>query len=209
MAEVNDMFDEITKEQSYYKAGTKKEITPFAKGEYLGHITKVSSKIVDVQGKYRARRYQYTFVVAPENKENDFTYVGIDGKGVHTKGDVYVGKQFFGTLWRFLEPTDKDTFESNSTGNTNYLRFCETIGVECPKETKNIDGQDVEIQILPSLGEDDILGKPVIGFVDLGKPWVNREGKKVQYWDCKFCKKWEGGKKLNIAGGKKNDEIPF
>ena len=98
MAEVNDMFDEITKEQSYYKAGTKKEITPFAKGEYLGHITKVSSTIVDVQGKYRARRYNYTFVVAPENKDKDFTYVGIDGKGVHTKGAAYVGKQFFGTF---------------------------------------------------------------------------------------------------------------
>ena len=195
MAEVNDMFDEITKEQSYYKAGTKKEITPFAKGEYLGHITKV--------------RYNYTFVVAPENKDKDFTYVGIDGKGVHTKGAAYVGKQFFGTLWRFLEPTEKDTFESNSSGNSSYLRFCETIGVDCPRETKNIDGQEVEIQILPSLSEDDILGKPVTGFVDLGKPWTNREGKKVQYWDCKFCKKWEGGKKLNIAGGKKNDEIPF
>ena len=89
------------------------------------------------------------------------------------------------------------------------MRFCETIGVDCPRETKNIDGQEVEIQILPSLSEDDILGKPVTGFVDLGKPWTNREGKKVQYWDCKFCKKWEGGKKLNIAGGKKNDEIPF
>ena len=139
----------------------------------------------------------------------DFTYIGIDGKGKHTKGDVYVGKQFFGTLWRFLEPTGKDTFESNSTGNSSYLRFCETIGVDCPKETRNIDGQDVEIQILPSLSEDDFLGKPVTGFVDLGKPWVNKNGEKKQYWDCKFCKIWEAGTKLTISGGKKNDEIPF
>ena len=209
MADVNDMFDDITKEQSYYKPGEKKEITPYAKGEYLGHITAVNSKIVDVQGRFKARRYSYTFIVAPENKDKEFTYIDIDGKGKITKGDVYVGKKFYGTLWRFLEPSEKDTFESNSTGNNNYLRFCETIGVDCPKETKNIDGQDIEIQILPSLSEDDFLGQPVTAFIDLGKPWTNNKGERKQYWDCKFCKKWEGGTKQKIAGGKNNDEIPF
>ena len=53
MADVNDMFNDITKEQSFYKATEKKDITPFAKGEYLGHITKVESKVLDVQGNIR------------------------------------------------------------------------------------------------------------------------------------------------------------
>ena len=207
MADVNDMFNDITKEQSYYKAGAKKEVTQFAKGEYLCHIVAVKSKIVDVQNKYKARVYSYTVEVANENKDMDFTIIDIDGKPKAVKGDGYVGKKFFGTLWRFLEPTDKDTFESNSTGNTNYLRFCETIGVECPKETKTIAGEDIEVQILPSLSEDDFLGQPVTSVVDLGKPWTDKEGKRRQYWDCKFCKKWESGKKKSISGG--SNEIPF
>ena len=207
MADVNDMFNDITKEQSYYKAGAKKEITPYAKGEYLGHIVKVDSRIVDVQNKYKARVFTYTVEVAKENKDMDFTFIDIDGKPKATKGDVYVGKKFLGKLWRFLEPTDKDTFESNSTGNNNYLRFCETIGVECPKETKTIGGEDIEVQILPSLSDDDFLGQPITAVVDLGKPWTDREGKRRQYWDCKFCKKWESGKKKSISGG--SDEIPF
>ena len=208
MADVNDMFNDITKEQSYYKAGAKKEITQFAKGEYLGHITKVDSKVVDVQNKYKARVYTYTVEVADENKKMDFTVIDIDGKPKALKGDAYIGKKFLGKLWRFLEPTDKDTFESNSTGNTNYLRFCETIGVECPTETKTIGGEDIEVQILPSLSDDDFLGQPVTAVVDLGKPWTDREGKRRQYWECKFCKKWANGKKKAISGGKSN-EIPF
>ena len=31
MASVNDMFNEVTKEQSFYRKGIKKEYTPFAK----------------------------------------------------------------------------------------------------------------------------------------------------------------------------------
>jgi len=207
MADVNDMFNDITKEQSFYKVGEKKEITPLAKGEYLGHIVKVVSKVVDVQNKYKARVYTYTVEADEANKDRDFTYIDINGKGQHTKGDIYIGKKFLGNLWRFLEPTENDDFESNSTGNNNYLRFCEIIGVECPKETKNIGGEDVEVQILPSLSADDFLGQPVTAVVDLGKPWTDKEGKRRQYWDCKFCKKWEGGKKKKISG--ENNDIPF
>ena len=210
MADVNDMFDDITKEQSYYKPGVKKEITPFAKGEYLCHITKVESRIVDVKGgQYKARLYTFTTTVAPENKNLDFHYIGIDGKPVATKGDAYVGKNFRGKLWRFLEPSEKDTFESNSTGNTSYLRFCETIGIECPTVEREIDGKKEQVKALPNLTEEDFLGKPVTAFVDLGRPFKNKDGVEKQYWDCKFCKKWEGGTKLDIAGGNKNDQIPF
>jgi hypothetical protein len=208
MADVNDMFNDITKEQAYYKPTGKKEITPFAKGEYFCHITKVDSKILDVQSKYRARLYTYTVEVAEENKDKDYYFTEINGDKKHTKGSVYVGKKFMGKLWRFLEPKEGDDFESNSTGNTNYLRFCETIGVDCPKETKSIDGQDVEVQILPNLSPDDMLGKPITAFVDLGRPWTDKEGRKRQYWDCKFCKKWEGGKNKKIENGG-TDDIPF
>ena len=208
MADVNDMFNEVTKEQSFYTKATKKEFTPFAKGEYFGHITDVDSKVLDVKGgQYKARLYTYTVEVAPENKSKSFQYEGIDGNPVDTNGDVYVGGKFKGKLWRFLEPSKDDKFESNANGNTGYLKFCETIGVECPTETRTIDGEDVEVQLLPNLTSDVMLGQPVVAFVDKGRPFTNKEGREVFFWDCKFCKKWEGGKKKDIKTG--SGDLPF
>ena len=208
MADVNDMFDDITKEQSFYTPKDKTDFTPIVEGDYLCHITEVKTEIKDVKGKYKARLYSFTVEVADENKDMEYQYKDIDGEKKPTKGHVYVGKRFFGRVWRFLEPTEKDSFESNSQGNTHYLKFCETIGVDCPKEVRSIDGQDVDVQILPSLLSEDMLGKPVTAFVALGKPFTNRNGEKKQYFDCKFCKTWDGGKKKKIIGEKK-DDIPF
>jgi hypothetical protein len=209
MAEVNDMFNEITKEQSFYVKGRKTKFVPFAKGDYWGHITEVDSKVLDVKdGQYKARLYTYTFVASTENKDFDFQYEDIDGKMLTTKGHVYIGKKFKGKLWRFLEPSKDDTFESNPTGNAGYLRFCETIGVECPTETKTIDGEDVEVQLLPELSADMILGQPVCAFVDKGRPFKNKEGETKVYWDVKFCKKWTGGTKKEISA-KSGSDLPF
>ena len=208
MADVNEMFDEVTGEQSFFTPKDKKENVPFTKGEYLGHITKAESKVLDVQGKYKARLYSFTFEVDDANKSQTFTYEDITGNPKETDGSVYVGKIFFGRVWRFLEPKEGDDFESNSSGNNGYLRFCETIGIECPKETKNIDGQDIEVQLLPNLSSNDLLGQPVTAVVDLGKPWTNKEGERKQYYECKFCKTWKDGKKKTITGGK-SDAIPF
>ena len=208
MANVNDMFNEVTKEQSFYRKGKKKEFTPFAKGEYLGHITEVDSRVVDVKGgQYKARLYTYTVEVANENKTKSFNYEGIDGKPVATKGDVYIGCKFRGKLWRFLEPGKDDTFESNQSGNTGYLKFCEVIGLECPKETRKIDGEDIEVQLLPNVTPDVMLGHPVTAVVDKGRPFTDKEGKQRQYWDCKFCKEWKGGKKKEIT--KDGGGLPF
>ena len=210
MADVNDMFNEVTKEQSFYSSKkTKKEFTPYAKGEYLCHIIDVDSKVLDVKGgQYKARLYTFTVQVAPENAEKDFIYEGIDGKNGTTKGDVYVNGKFRGKLWRFLEPSKDDTFESNANGNTGFLKFCETIGVECPTQTKTIDGEDVEVQMLPNLTPDMMLGKPVIAFVDKGRTFKNKKGYDTFFWDCKFCKKWEGGKQKDVSS-KSGTDLPF
>ena len=209
MAEVNDMFNEITKEQSFYTKGRKSSFVPFAKGDYWGHITEVDSKVLDVKGgQYKARLYTYTFVASTDNKDLDFQYEDIDGKMLTTKGHVYIGKKFKGKLWRFLEPSKDDTFESNPTGNAGYLRFCETIGVECPTETKTIDGEDVEVQLLPELSADMMLGQPVCAFVDKGRPFKNKEGETKVYWDVKFCKKWVCGTKKEISA-KSGSDLPF
>ena len=208
MADVNDMFNEVTKEQSFYTKSKKKQFTPYGKGEYFGHIIDVDSKVLDVKGgQYKARLYTYTVEVAAENKSKSFQYEGIDGNPVDTKGDVYVGGKFKGKLWRFLEPSKDDDFESNANGNTGYLKFCETIGVECPTETRTIDGEDVEVQLLPNLTSDVMLGQPIVAFVDKGRPFTNKEGREVFFWDCKFCKKWTSGKKKDIKTG--SGDLPF
>ena len=210
MADVNDMFNEVTKEQSFYIKSdkTKKKFTPFTQGEYYGHITEVDSKILDVKGgQYKARLYTYTVKVAPQNKRANFIYKDINGDMVKTDGSPYVGKTFKGKLWRFLEPSKEDTFESNVSGNKGYLRFCQTIGVECPTETRTIDGNDIEVQVLPTLSPDNMIGQPVIAFVDKGREFINKRGEKTFFWDCKFCKKWEDGKKIDISDG--NSDIPF
>tara|TARA_R100001082_G_scaffold63216_2_gene35437 strand:+ start:520 stop:1170 length:651 start_codon:yes stop_codon:yes gene_type:complete len=216
MAEVNDVFKEVTAERSYYdpskkkSSGRKGDFKPYREGDYLGHITDVESIIVDVKrdGNYRARLYTYTITVAPENTKMQYMYKDINGdKKVHD-GSAYVGKNIKGKLWRFLEPQAEDTFESHSGGNKNYMRFCEVMGVETPTEKKEIDGKEVELKMLPNLTTEDMMNKPVCAFVAKGRTYKNKEGKTRWFYDAKFCKKWEDGKMLE-GGGASEDEIPF
>ena len=209
MADVNEMFSKVTEEQSFFNASEKKEFTPFAEGEYLTHIIEADSDLKDVlNGKYKARLYSFVVQVAEENKDEDFEYEDINGKLKPTKGSEYIGKKFRGKVWRFLEPQKGDTFESNAGGNKAYLWFCQNIGIGCPTESKTIDGKKVEVQLLPKLSADDMLGQPVVAFVAKGKPFKDAKGQTRQYWECKFCKKWEDGKRKKITAGGK-DEIPF
>ena len=199
MAEVNEMFSKVTEEQSFFNPNKKSKFTPIAKGEYFGHIIDVDTKVLDVKGgKYKARLYSFTVQASVENKDKTFKFENIKGELEDTKGDSYIGMKFRGKLWRFLEPQKDDTFESNSEGNSTYLRFCETIGIDCPSEVRTIDGEDIEVKLLPSLTADDILGRAVIAFVDKGRPFINKKGEETFFWDCKFCKKWEGGKTKDI-----------
>ena len=89
----------------------------------------------------------------------------------------------------------------------NMRVICDSIGIECPVETRTIDGNDIEVKLLPNLTPEDTLGQPCIAFVDLGRPWTNNKGERKQYWDSKFIKKWAEGEKIDISGGE--DEIPF
>ena len=83
----------------------------------------------------------------------------------------------------------------------------EQLGVALPPTDEKIP-EDIEVQLLPNLTTDDILGQPIIAFVDKGKPFTDKEGKTRQFFECKFCKKWDGGKRKDISTGGKN-EIPF
>ena len=107
--------------------------------------------------------YNYTVQVAEENSANEYTYNEINGDEKTTDGSAYKGYKFKGSVWRFLEPQKEDKFEANPTGNKGYLYFCEALNIECPKETKQINGQDIDVQTLPNLTSNDLIGKPVLG----------------------------------------------
>ena len=80
MADVNDMFDDITKEQSIVNPNAKKkQWTPLATGEYYGHIVDVQTKILDVKGgKYKARLYSYTVEASEEKMIKQMEGFGMD-----------------------------------------------------------------------------------------------------------------------------------
>ena len=88
------------------------------------------------------------------------------------------------------------------------MRFCETIGVEVLTEKKEVDGKEVELKMLPNLTTEDMMNKPVCAFVDKGREYTNKHGKKRNFYDVKFIKEWKDGKKIEGKKGK-TDEIPF
>ena len=210
---LNDVFDDVKGEQSFYTPGAKKpkkEYIPIVKGEYLGHITDVEAVIRDVKRKdgsvYKGRVYNYTVKVAPENKSNTYKYQEINGDTANTDGGVYEGYRFKGKVWRFLEPQKGDTFSSNNEGNKGYVYFCAAIGVECPTEKKDIDGKKVEVKTLPHLNSADIIGKAVTAVVDYGRTYKDKNGNERTFMDCKFIKQWEDGKDKKEESG---NDIPF
>ena len=102
MAKVTDeLFDKAVNETSFAiptekKAKSGGSKTPLVQGEYLGHIVQVNSKVVDVKGgEFKARVYDYFVEVAPENKDNEYTYKRYDTQETVTcDGSSYVGYKF-------------------------------------------------------------------------------------------------------------------
>ena len=109
-------------------------------------------------------------------------------------------------VFRFLEPTADDKFESNAEGNRRYLMFCQSIGMEIPTEERTINGKKVTVQLLPDVKETDLNGTPVVAVVGRGQDWTDDEGKTRPSYKVKFTKRWEDGKRL--ASTTTND-LPF
>ena len=209
MANSNDMFDELlTKKESFFipDGGSKKEPkAPNVRGEFLGHFKSATQKEVEFTregAKYKAIVYNYEFEVAKENESQSYTYTHYKDKSEQTAGGKdYVGRTYKGSgVFRFLDPEDGDDFVSNAGGNQNYLRFCQTLGVEIPKKTVEMNGETVEVQALPSLDSSEINGKPAIAVVEKGKPYT-WQGKERTPYVVKFVKTWEDGEGSN--------DIPF
>ena len=205
MANSEEMFDDLlNKKESYFvpsskpKTSGKPKNAPNVRGEFYGHLQNASMKEVSWErdgDKFKAVVYNYEFVVHKANKSQEYTYTHWESKDpMKSSGKDYIGRSYRNNgIFRFLEPEDGDDFVSNSDGNSSYFRFCETLGVDIDKKVVQVDGQDVEVQVLPMLLADDINGKPAIAVVDKGKPYSNKDGQKRTPYVVKFIKEWKDG----------------
>ena len=211
MATVNEMFDEKQNETSFYLEveGNKKESSgyvPTREGQYLGHIQDVETRVVEFKG-YKARVYNFKVKVAPENKQNKYQFVEINGKTEEHDGSPYIGRVFRSSgIFRFLEPGKDDKFTANPTGNRGYLSLCEAVNIKCKETTKTVNKKKVKVKELPSLNTSDVEGMPVIATVKTGKAYTDKNGNNRNYFDVKWVNRWEDGKKITTGV---DDEIPF
>ena len=189
---------------------TTEKYTPKARGEYFGHIVglRTSVREFDKKGRrFKARIYNFKVRVAPENSTNTYTFTTRDGQTVKTDGTPYVGEKFNAVgVFRYLEPTKDDTFESNAEDNSRYMRFCQALGIEVETTQRTVNDKTVEVMVLPHLTEKDIEGAPVIAVVDKGREWTNDEGKTMPSWEVKFVKTWTDGVRLPKDT---HDDLPF
>ena len=190
---------------------TTRTHVPKIEGDYLGHITDSRTIVREFktnEGRnVKARIYNFKVEVAQENSTRQYTYTDRNGTEHHTSGEPFVG-WIVGArgVFRFLEPQEGDTFESNSENNVAYLRFCQALGLTIETAKREIGGKLIDVQILPTLEETDLNGRPVVAVVGRDKDWVNDEGETMPSFKVKFVKLWKDGKRL--AATTTND-LPF
>ena len=190
-------------------------------GEYLGHITEVritEGSLFDERdrsGKLTGRKvkavwHNFNVLVAPENATQTYTRRDHEGNEHTHTGEDYVGWaiQAHGVP-RFLEPTDDDSFHSNATGNFNYMKLCETLGVrgEIVERDLKGDGKMTKLESLPILTEKDLTGVPVTAVVDRGKDYMKDGVSHIKYV-AKFVRAWENGTRLTTTTTT-TDDLPF
>ena len=187
----------------------REEYIPKVAGDYHGHITDARSLTREFtkDGRtFKARIFNFKVHVAPENAHNTYT-IHRDGNTRTVTGEHFVDWDIVADgVFRFLEPTDSDKFESNAEGNKRYMRFCESLGLTIPTEDRTINGTTVKVQLLPDVKETDLNGTPVVAVVGRGQDWVNDTGDTRPSWRVKFTKLWKDGKRLATTT---TDDLPF
>ena len=186
------------------------EYVPMVEGEYLGHITgtrTITREFTKDKRLMKARIFNFKVTIAPENTHNNYTIHRNGHEPRTVTGGHYVGKTIVADgVFRFLEPTDKDSFESNTVGNKRYLMFCQSIGLEIPTEERTVNGKTVKVQLLPDVKETDLDGTPITAVIGRGQDWTDDNGKNRPSWRVKFTKLWTDGKRLATTT---SDDLPF
>tara|TARA_R100000152_G_C6771823_1_gene198451 strand:+ start:761 stop:1384 length:624 start_codon:yes stop_codon:yes gene_type:complete len=186
-------------------AETTPKYVPMAEGDHLGHIIEartITREFTKNKRTVKASIFNFKVKIADENRHNKYH---VKGEEIH--GENYIGKEIVADgVFRYLEPTNGDTFESNSAENKKYLMFCQSIGMEIPMEKRTINGKTVEVQLLPDLTIDNLNGTPVVAVVGRGQDWTDDEGNSRPSYKVKFTKLWQDGKRIAAKG---NDDLPF
>ena len=205
---MSTMTDTLKHEEALFIPGeeTEEEYVPKVAGDYLGHITEartITREFKNDGRTFKARIFNFKVHVAPENVHNTYTLTN----GTEVTGKHYIDWTVVADgVFRFLEPTDDDKFESNAEGNKRYLRFCQSLGMDIPTENRTVGDKTVKVQVLPDIKEDDLNGTPVVAVVGRGNDWVTDTGETRPSWRCKFTKRWEDGKRLASTT---TDDLPF
>ena len=185
----------------YYDPSQNKNVKLVAKQLYPSHITECKVAEVSVRKKYKAKVFNFFIEIADAVKDLTFK----DANGKELKGDSFVGRRVKGGgVFFFLNPSDGDDFESNPGGNDKYLHFCESLGIECPEVEVDIDGEKRMVKTLPELESSDIIGKPLMSYIDLA-PWKDKEGNQRSSMNVKNFDKWSDGDTRDIA----LEDLPF
>ena len=117
-------------------------------------------------------------------------------------GQSFIGKKVYGSgIFMFLNPQAGDTFEANNCANERYLRFCETLKKDCPEIEVDIDGEKRMVKQFPELSNTEMIGKPIMGFIDI-EEYTDKDGKEKMSYKVKDFTEWADGKE-------KEAELPF
>ena len=163
MTSVNEINIGETNNMHYYDPKENQYVSLIPKQLYPVHAKKATIKIVDVKSKYKAKVYNIIYEVAEECAKK--TFLTDSGE---VNGSSFVGKELYSTgIFMFLNPQAGDSFEANNGANERYLRFCETIRVDCPEIEVDIDGEKRMVKQFPELTEHEMKGKPILGFIDI------------------------------------------
>lgn len=206
--DIDNVFDSST-ETSFFSEGSssKKENTfiPAVPGIYVGHVVEVKSNVYDIKGgQYKARIYNVYVELSKENEGSKY-----EVKGKEVDGKEYVGRRLRSDgIFRYLEPGPNDSFQGRQDMNLGYLKTCEALGIECKEVEKEIDGKKTIVKQLPTINEEDILGKAVSVTTKYGRPYTNSKGYETTPLIIKYFNEWKDGKDKTIE--KANlDDIPF
>tara|TARA_R100001530_G_scaffold46390_1_gene34876 strand:+ start:685 stop:1311 length:627 start_codon:yes stop_codon:yes gene_type:complete len=208
------MTETLHKEEALFIPGqetARDEYIPKVAGEYLGHLIEartVTREFTREGRLMKARIFNFKIRVAAENRTQKYTFQDKDGNHRDITGEHFIDWEMVADgVFRYLEPTREDSFESYAEGNKKYLLFCQSLGMEIPTEERTVNGNTVSVQLLPDIDEKMLNGTPVVAVVGRGKDWINDKGETVPSWRCKFIKRWTEGKKL--AMDTTNDDLPF
>ena len=199
MTSVNEINMESKNNINFYDPKENKNVSLIPKQLYPMHCKEVKISVVDVKKKYKAKVYNIIYEIADECAKHTFL---ADDKEIN--GRPFVGKTIYATgIFMFLNPKPGDTFEANNGANERYLRFCETIKVECPEFEAEVDGEKRMVKGFPELTENEIIGSPIMGYIDIQE--YKKDGETKKSYKVKDFSEWQDGKKKDFE----MSDLPF